>query len=98
MKDLTKLKPGFLVSDEEFKALKDGTSHLFTIPLNKKNIQFLPLAYEDTTGTVLVFPMDESPKVFRFRTKGKESCEREAVNIMAYKQEDGSEIIKIRLK
>ena len=91
--------PSFLVSDEEFAGLRDGSSHLFTMPLNEKNLRCLPKAYEDATGTVLIFPKKECPKTFSFRTKkGKETCSREVVNIMAYKMEDGSEIIKVRLK
>ena len=99
MKDLRKTKPSFLVSDEEFIGLRDGTSHLFTRPLNEKNLRFLPPAYEDATGTVLIFPKKECPKEFSFRTKtSRGSCTREVVNVMAYKMEDGSEIIKVRLK
>lgn len=99
MKDLRKTKPSFLVSDEEFIGLRDGTSHLFTMPLNEKNLRFLPPAYEDATGTVLIFPKRECPKEFSFRTKtSRGSCTREVVNVMAYKMEDGSEIIKVRLK
>lgn len=90
--------PSILVTDEEFAALSDGTSHLYTMPLTKKNIRMLPKAYEDATGTVLIFPMKESPKVFSFRTKGGAFCRRNVQNIMAYKMEDGSEIIKVRLK
>lgn len=96
---MKKSKPSFLVSDDEFVGLKDGTSHLFTMPLNEKNLKFLPQAYEDCTGTVLIFPMNECPREFSFRTKkSRESCTREVQNIMAYKMEDGSEIIKVRLK
>lgn len=99
MKDLRKTKPNFLVSDEEFAGLRDGSSHLFTMPLNEKNLRFLPPAYEDVTGTILIFPKKESPREFSFRTKKKgETCTREVVNIMAYKMEDGSEVIKVRLK
>lgn len=99
MKDLRKTKPSFLVSDEEFAALRDGTSHLFTMPLNEKNLRCLPRAYADATGTVLIFPKKECPKEFSFRTnKSRGSVTREVVNIMAYKMEDGSEIIKVRLK
>ena len=99
MKDLRKTKPSFLVSDEEFIGLRDGTSHLFTMPLNEKNLRFLPPAYEDAPGTVLIFPKKECPKEFSFRTKtSRGSCTREVVNVMAYKMEDGSEIIKVRLK
>lgn len=99
MKDLRKTKPNFLVSDEEFAGLRDGSSHLFTMPLNEKNLRFLPPAYEDATGTILIFPKKESPREFLFRTKRNgEICTREVVNIMAYKMEDGSEIIKVRLK
>lgn len=99
MKDLRKTKPNFLVSDEEYVKLRDGSSHLFTMPLNEKNLRFLPQAYEDATGTVLIFPKKECPKEFSFRTKtSRGSCSREVVNIMAYKMEDGSEIIKVRLK
>ena len=99
MKDLRKTKPNFLVSEEEFAGLRDGSSHLFTMPLNEKNLRCLPQAYEDATGTILIFPKKECPKVFSFRTKkSRGSCTREVVNIMAYKMEDGSEIIKVRLK
>lgn len=99
MKDHRKTKPSILVSDEEFAGLKDGTSHLFTMPLNEKNLKHLPQAYEDATGTVLIFPKKECPAEFSFRTKtSRGSVTREVVNIMAYKMEDGSEIIKVRLK
>lgn len=99
MKDLRKTKPSILVSDEVFAGLKDGSSHLFTMPLNEKNLKFLPKAYEDATGTVLIFPKKECPPAFSFRTKtSRGSVTREVVNIMAYKMEDGSEIIKVRLK
>ena len=99
MKDLRKTRPSILVSDEVFASIKDGTSHLFEMPLNEKNLRFLPQAYEDATGTVLVFPKNECPKEFSFRTKtSRGSVTREVVNIMAYKMEDGSEIIKIRLR
>jgi len=99
MKDLRKTKPSFLVSDEVFAGLRDGTSHLFTMPLNEKNLRCLPKAYADVTNTVLIFPKKECPKEFSFRTKtSRGSVTREVVNIMAYKQEDGSEIIKVRLK
>ena len=99
MKDLRKTKPNFLVSDEEFAGLRDGTSHLYTMPLNEKNLRFLPQAYADATGTVLIFPKKECPKEFSFRTKtSRGSVTREVMNIMAYKMEDGSEIIKVRLK
>lgn len=99
MKDLRKTKPSFIVSPEEFAELRDGTSHLFKMPLNKKNLRFLPPAYEDATHTILIFPTRECPSEFSFRTKeGKETCRREVVNVMAYKEEDGSEIIKVRLK
>ena len=99
MKAPRKTKPSILVSDEVFAELRDGTSRLFTMPLNEKNLRFLPQAYEDATGTVLIFPKKECPKEFSFRTKtSRGSCTREVVNIMAYKMEDGSEIIKVRLK
>ena len=91
-------KPTFLVSSEEFNALSDGTAHLFTMPLNKKNLRFLPAAYADSTGTVLIFPARECPKELRFKTKDGGFCKREVLNIMAYKENDGSEIIKVRLK
>lgn len=98
MKDLRKTKPSILVSDEEFKAIREG-SHVFTMPLNEKNLRFLPQAYADATGTVLIFPKKECPREFSFRTKtSRGSCTREVMNIMAYKMEDGSEIIKIHLK
>lgn len=99
MKNLRNDKPNILVSDEEFVSLRDGTSHLYTMPLNEKNLRFLPPAYEDATGTVLIFPKKECPKEFAFRTKkSRGTCTREVMNIMAYKMEDGSEIIKVRLK
>ena len=92
-------RPSILVTDEEFASLRDGTSHAYTMPLNEKNLRFLPKAYADATGTILIFPKKECPKEFSFRTKkGKETCTREVMNIMAYKMEDGSEIIKVRLK
>jgi len=90
--------PSILVTNEEFAPLSDGTSHLYTMPLNRKNLRYLPQAYEDATGTVLIFPMRESPKEFQFRTKGGDFCRRKVQNIMAYKMDDGSEIIKVRLK
>lgn len=99
MKDLRKSRPNFLVSEEEFAGLRDGTTRVFTMPLNEKNLSFLPKAYEDAVGTILIFPKKECPREFSFRTKkSRGSCVREVVNIMAYKMDDGSEIIKVRLK
>ena len=98
MKDLRKSKPSILVSDEEFASIRDG-AHTYTMPLNEKNLRFLPKAYEDATGTILIFPKKECPREFSFRSKrSRGSCTREVVNVMAYKMEDGSEIIKIHLK
>ena len=92
-------KPNILVSEEEFASLRDGSTHLYTMPLNKKNLRFLPPAYPDCTGTILIFPMKECPKEISFRTRAnKETCHRKVMNIMAYKLGDGSEVIKIRLK
>jgi hypothetical protein len=98
MKDLRKSKPNILVSDEEFASIRDG-AHTYTMPLNEKNLRFLPKAYADATGTILIFPKKECPREFSFRSKrSRGSCTREVVNVMAYKMEDGSEIIKIHLK
>jgi len=98
MKDLRKSKPSILVSDEEFASIRDG-AHTYTMPLNEKNLRFLPKAYADATGKILIFPKKECPREFSFRSKkSRGSCTREVVNIMAYKMEDGSEIIKIHLK
>lgn len=91
-------RPNFIVDMEVFDGLRDGSSHLFTMPLNKKNLRFLPKAYADTTNTILIFPKSECPKEFSFQTMDGQTCVRQVVNIMAYKQEDGSEIIKVRLK
>lgn len=97
MKD-RRTRRSVLVTDEEFAAIKDG-AHLFTMPLNEKNLRLFPKAYEDATGTVLIFPRKECPDELSFRTKaGKRPCIREVVNVMAYKMEDGSEVIKIRMK
>lgn len=99
MKDLRKTVPSILVTEEEFASLREPTTHLYKMPLNKKNLRILPKAYADATGTILIFPVKECPKTFSFRTKtSKETVRREVMNIMAYKQEDGSEIIKVRLK
>jgi len=99
MKDLRKTTPSFLVPPEEFTALRDGTTHVFKMPLNKKNLRFLPKAYEDAVGTMLIFPRRECPNEFSFHTRGsRETCRREVMNVIAYKEEDGSEIIKVRLK
>ena len=97
MKDLRKTVPSILVTEEEFASLCEPTTHLYKMPLNKKNLRILPKAYADATGTILIFPVKECPKTFRTKTS-KETVRREVMNIMAYKQEDGSEIIKVRLK
>lgn len=99
MKNLIKTTPSLLVSNDEYRALKDGTTRTISLPLDKKILRYLPKAYEDATGTVLVFPVKECPTAFRFRTLGeKEQFSRRVFNIMAYKMEDGSEIVKIRFK
>ena len=96
---MKKIKPTFVVPPEEFAALRDGTSHLFQIPLTVENLSFLPPAYEDATGTMLIFPVKECPEEFRFRTEGsRKIVKRKVVNVIAYKEDDGSEIIKVRLK
>lgn len=99
IKDYRKLRPSFLVPMEKFVALRDHDSHLFETPLNKAILRFLPPAYESSVGTILVFPSKECPKTFRFRVReSDETCSREVMSIMAYKEEDGSEIVKVRLK
>jgi len=96
---MRKISPTFVVPQEEFNALRDGTSHLFQMPLTVQNLSFLPQAYEDATGMMLVFPVNECPKEFRFRTKdSRKTVKRKVVNIIAYKEDDGSEIIKVRLR
>jgi len=96
---MKKIRPTFTVPPEEFAALRDGTSHLFTMPLTVENLSFLPKAYEDATGMMLIFPVRECPKEFLFRTEGiRKAVRRKVVNIIAYKENDGSEIIKVRLK
>lgn len=99
MKDIRKSVPSILVTEEEFASLRDGKTHLYQMPLNERSLRFLPKAYPDSTGTVLIFPVKECPKEFSFRTKnGRDTCRRSVQNIMAYKLGDGSEIIKVRLK
>ena len=99
MKDYRNLRPSFLVPMEKFIALRDRNSHVFETPLTKNVLKYLPPAYESAVGTILVFPSKECPKKFYFRTKEcKEKCSRDVMNIMAYKLEDGSEIIKVRFK
>lgn len=98
-KDYRKLRPLFDVPEDKFTALRDRNSHLFETPLTKAVLKYLPPAYESSVGTILVFPSKECPKGVRFRSKeSKEICSRDVLNIMAYKMEDGSEIIKVRLK
>lgn len=84
---------------EEFVKRKYGNEHLYTMPVTEHNLSLFPAPYEDASGTILVFPASECPKHIVFKEKyGVLSFEREIVNVMAYKEEDGSEIIKVRLK
>lgn len=99
MKDLRKTIPSILVSEEEFASLCDPQTHLYKMPLNEKNLRILPKAYPDATGTILIFPVKDCPKQLSFRTReSKLTVRRDVLNIMAYKMEDGSEIIKVRMK
>lgn len=92
-----KPKLSFLVTDEEFTQLKDGTSRLFKTKLTKQAVESLPRAIEVNPLT-LVFPVQLCPKTVSFRTRKKDTCQRDILNIMAQKEENGDEILKIRLK
>lgn len=99
MKDLRKRKPSIIVSEETLQGLKVGTIHLVEMPFTAKCLKFLPKGYPITDGRILVFPSKECPEVFSFRTKNHtETVHRETMNIMAYKNDDGSETLKIRLR
>lgn len=90
--------PEFIVTDEQFEGLANGQSHLYTMPLDENSFNILPPAYESADHTILVFPARECPDTFSFKTKDGRRCERKVMNIMAYKLDDGTEIIKVRLK
>lgn len=88
--------PNFFVSQDEFDKLRSGESKLFKTTLTKQAVDCLPRAIE-ANEFMLVFPAQLCPKNISFRTK-KEKCQREILNVVATKEEDGSEILKFRLK
>jgi hypothetical protein len=88
----------FLVTDEQIQELKDQKKHVFKTRLTKKAIENLPRAIE-ANPFMLVFPSLLCPKTVAFRTKKKESCQREIINIFAVKDgENGEETLIVRMK
>lgn len=93
-----KKSPNFLVSDEQFQELQEHKIHVFKTPLTKQAVENLPRAIE-ANPFMLVFPSLLCPKTVTFRTKKKESCQREIINVFAVKDgEDGQETLIIRMK
>ena len=89
--------PNFLVSAEEFADLQSHISRLFKTKLTKQALQSLPRAIE-ANEFMLIFPVQLCPKTIVFRTRDKQTCVRDILNVVATKEEDGSEILKFRLK
>ena len=68
-----KPKLSFLVTDEEFTQLKDGTSRLFKTKLTKQAVESLPRAIEVNPLT-LVFPVQLCPNSSNLSPRKKKTA------------------------
>lgn len=90
-----------MVSEEELAKLAIGELNMITRSMEDSDdlLDFLPPALESADHTILVFPANECPDWIAFKANGvRPIVQRRLLNIMAYKMEDGSEILKIRLR
>lgn len=94
------LEPLIIVSQEKLEMLSVGALHFIEIPLDEYIIGFLPPPYESADHTMLVFPAKECPEWIYFKVEGTKApiIGRKILNAIAYKLENGNEIIKIHLK
>lgn len=89
------------VSYADYKNIKSGNAHAYKTTLSKRLLRFLPTAYEDCTGTMLIFPKQECPKMISFKPRWRpleEPVVREIANVMAFKEEDMSETLRFLFK
>ena len=100
MRESKKFEPIITVSEESLGLLSIGRSNFIDVPIDSEIVDCLPQPYESFDKTILVFPAKECPEWVFFRENEKSGLiiGRRIMNIMAYKKEDGSEFIRIRLK
>ena len=100
MKENKKMEPMITVSDKVLGMLSIGMLYFIDVPIDSEIVDYLPPPYESSDHTILVFPAEECPEWVFFKSEGKKSpiIGRKIMNVMAYKEEDGSEYIRIRFK